>query len=38
MRLLGGDGPAVTMVACPASQALDHADDQIDVLLESGRR
>ncbi|MFW0874197.1 NERD domain-containing protein [Rhodococcoides corynebacterioides] len=38
MRLLGGDGPAVTMVACSAAEALDHADDQIDVLLESGWR
>ncbi|MBY6435721.1 NERD domain-containing protein [Rhodococcus kroppenstedtii] len=38
MRLLGGDGPAVTMVTCSAADALDHADDQIDVLLESGWR
>jgi hypothetical protein len=38
MRLMGGDGPAVTMVACSADAALDQADDQVDLLLEAGWR
>ena len=32
----GGDGPDVTFVACSASEALDHADDAVDELLEEG--
>ncbi|MGU3435083.1 NERD domain-containing protein [Actinomycetes bacterium M1A6_2h] len=38
MRLLGGDGPEVTMVACSVENALDRADDQIDELLDLGWR
>ncbi|WP_141784589.1 nuclease-related domain-containing DEAD/DEAH box helicase [Ornithinicoccus hortensis] len=36
MRLLGGDGPEVTFVPCAAEDALDTADDQVDLLLEEG--
>ena len=38
MRFLGGDGPAVTFVACPADDAIDVGDDQVNVLLENGWR
>ena len=38
MRLLGGDGPDGTFVPCPAAEALDVADDQIDGLLDVGWR
>ncbi|MBY6706219.1 NERD domain-containing protein [Rhodococcus sp. BP-241] len=38
MRLLGGEGPEVTMVPCTAADALDRADDQIDALLDAGWR
>ncbi|MGV1089378.1 MAG: NERD domain-containing protein [Mycobacterium sp.] len=38
MRFLGGDGPEVRFVPCPADDALDFGDDQIDVLLEEGWR
>ena len=38
MRFLGGDGPEVRFVPCPAEDALDFGDDQIDVLLEEGWR
>ncbi|WP_285184510.1 ATP-binding domain-containing protein [Rhodococcus sp. MEB041] len=38
MRLLGGEGPEVTMVPCTAEHALECADDQIDVLLDAGWR
>ena len=30
MRFLGGDGPAVTFVACPADDAIDVGDDQVN--------
>ena len=38
MRFLGGDGPEVRFVACPAEDALDAGDDQIEGLLEQGWR
>ncbi|BBZ62533.1 nuclease [Mycolicibacterium monacense] len=38
MRYLGGEGPAVTFVACCREDALDAGDDQIDLLLEQGWR
>lgn len=38
MRFLGGEGPAVTFVACSRADALDAGDDQIDALLEQGWR
>ncbi|KUI34679.1 nuclease [Mycobacterium sp. IS-1496] len=38
MRYLGGEGPAVTFVACKREDALDAGDDQIDLLLEQGWR
>ncbi|KUI39279.1 nuclease-related domain-containing DEAD/DEAH box helicase [Mycobacterium sp. GA-2829] len=38
MRFLGGEGPAVTFVACDRADALDAGDDQIDALLEQGWR
>ncbi|MBU3749241.1 MAG: nuclease, partial [Mycobacterium sp.] len=38
MRFLGGDGPEVRFVACPAEAALDAGDDQIEDLLEQGWR
>jgi superfamily I DNA/RNA helicase len=38
MRFLGGDGPEVRFVACEADEALDVADDQVEVLLEAGWR
>ncbi|MGE2715202.1 NERD domain-containing protein [Mycolicibacterium litorale] len=38
MRYLGGEGPAVTFVACDRADALDAGDDQIDLLLEQGWR
>lgn len=38
MRFLGGEGPAVTFVACDRAEALDAGDDQIDALLEQGWR
>jgi hypothetical protein len=38
MRFLGGEGPAVTFVACSRDQAMDAGDDQIDLLLEQGWR
>lgn len=38
MRFLGGEGPAVTFVACDRAEALDAGDDQIDLLLEQGWR
>ncbi|GGF99106.1 nuclease [Rhodococcoides trifolii] len=38
IRLLGGDGPEVTMVPCTVDDALDRADDQIDALLDVGWR
>ncbi|MGB6183282.1 MAG: NERD domain-containing protein [Rhodococcus sp. (in: high G+C Gram-positive bacteria)] len=38
MRLLGGDGPDVAMVESTADQALAHADDQIEMLMDTGWR
>jgi hypothetical protein len=38
MRLMGGDGPVVRFVPCPADEAVDHADDQIDALVDDGWR
>ncbi|MCK0173852.1 NERD domain-containing protein [Mycolicibacterium sp. F2034L] len=38
MRFLGGEGPAVTFVACSRDEAMDAGDDQIDLLLEQGWR
>ena len=37
MRLGAADGPAVRFVECRPSQALDAADDQVDVLLDGWR-
>ncbi|MBY6540049.1 ATP-binding domain-containing protein [Rhodococcus sp. BP-349] len=38
MRLLGGDGPEVTMVRCSPDEALDRADDEIEALINTGWR
>lgn len=38
MRFLGGEGPAVTFVACGRDEALGVGDDQVDLLLEQGWR
>lgn len=38
MRFLGGEGPAVSFVACGRNDALSAGDDQIEVLLEEGWR
>lgn len=38
MRFLGGEGPAVTFVACSRDDALGVGDDQVDLLLEQGWR
>ena len=38
MRFLGGDGPAVTFVACGRDEAMDVGDDQIEALLDDGWR
>ncbi|MGV0834011.1 NERD domain-containing protein [Mycolicibacterium thermoresistibile] len=38
MRFRGGDGPAVTFIACDRADAMDAGDDQIDILLEQGWR
>jgi len=38
MRFLGGEGPAVTFVACSTAEAVAAGDDQVDLLLESGWR
>ncbi|MBB2770714.1 UNVERIFIED_ORG: hypothetical protein GGE11_001627 [Mycolicibacterium obuense] len=38
MRFLGGEGPAVTFVACGREEALGVGDDQVDLLLEQGWR
>ena len=38
MRFLGGEGPAVSFVACGRDDALGVADDQIEALLEEGWR
>jgi hypothetical protein len=37
MRLRGGDGPAVRLVECTHSEALDCADDELDRLLDDWR-
>ena len=37
MRAVGGDGPEVTFVACPAEKAVEVADDQVDRLLDTWR-
>jgi hypothetical protein len=38
MRFLGGEGPAVTFIACSRDEAMDVGDDQIETLLEAGWR
>ena len=38
MRFLGGEGPAVSFVACSRDDALGVGDDQIEALLEQGWR
>lgn len=38
MRFLGGEGPAVSFVACSRDDALSVGDDQIEALLEAGWR
>ncbi len=38
MRFLGGEGPAVTFVACGGDEAMNVGDDQIEVLLDDGWR
>jgi hypothetical protein len=38
MRFVGGEGPAVSFVACDRNEAMDVGDDQIEVLLEEGWR
>ena len=38
MRFLGGEGPAVTFVACSRADAMNIGDDQIEALLEDGWR
>lgn len=38
MRFLGGEGPAVSFVACSRDDALGVGDDQIEALLEEGWR
>ncbi len=38
MRLLGGDGPAVTFIACSQHNAMNVGDDQVDGLLNEGWR
>jgi hypothetical protein len=38
MRFLGGEGPAVSFVACSRDDALSVGDDQIEALLEQGWR
>jgi len=38
MRLLGGDGPAVRFVACAPSDAMNVADDQVELLMDEGWR
>ncbi|MGC4935952.1 NERD domain-containing protein [Gordonia sp. DT30] len=38
MHLRGGDGPDVRFVPCSAVDALVHADDQIDLLIDEGWR
>ncbi|MBA4021703.1 MAG: nuclease [Gordonia sp.] len=38
MRLLGGDGPEVTFIACSPGEAINCADDQVKLLMEEGWR
>jgi len=38
MQLLGGDGPAVRLVACATADAVGRADDEVDALLADGWR
>lgn len=38
MRLGDVDGPEIRFVECPADEALDVAEDQVDVLLDAGWR
>jgi hypothetical protein len=38
MRFLGGEGPAVSFVACSRDEALSVGDDQIEALIEQGWR
>ncbi len=37
MRAIGGDGPEVAFVQCPAEKAVEVADDQVDTLLDTWR-
>ena len=36
MRFLGGEGPAVTFIACSRDEAMDVGDDQIEALIDEG--
>ncbi len=38
MRLLGGDGPAVTFIPCLQGEAMNAGDDQVERLLDAGWR
>ncbi|OFJ55553.1 ATP-binding domain-containing protein [Mycolicibacterium grossiae] len=38
MRFLGGEGPAVTFVACSREDAMDAGDDEVESLLDQGWR
>jgi superfamily I DNA/RNA helicase len=38
MQLLGGDGPAVRLVACTTADAVGRADDEVEALLADGWR
>jgi hypothetical protein len=38
MRNRGGEGPAVRFVECDAADAVDHADDVVEELLDEGWR
>jgi hypothetical protein len=38
MRFLGGEGPAVTFIACSRDEAMDVGDDQIEALIDQGWR
>ncbi|MDX6309539.1 MAG: hypothetical protein QOI06_2585 [Nocardioidaceae bacterium] len=38
MRSLGGEGPAIRFIECPADRAVSTADDAVDGLLDCGWR
>lgn len=38
MRILGGEGPAVKVVACAREDAMDAGDDEVELFLEDGWR